>query len=229
MFDSASLLPLDEVARWVAHAQQMPPEVVQSFVDNGITGYDFPELLQRDGLLLEQELGIRRQTLKRRLRRGMRMKLLGMGNHPPAPELLALATLPATTARATTAGGVPVHSLLSQQQQRQASQSPQKSPSEGGGGGDDEQSCEVPTVLIQWGSGGEHSSSQQQLLPEFLDPLRSKSSSSSSNDMDFPVHKYQLYRERGLGDTPLFGQSRPEAVTLAGKDMLIYEVRRGAW
>mmetsp|Transcript_8423 Transcript_8423/g.14286 ORF Transcript_8423/g.14286 Transcript_8423/m.14286 type:complete len:855 (+) Transcript_8423:187-2751(+) len=180
----ASLLPLDEVARWVAHAQQMPPDVVKSFMDNGITGYDFPELLQNNGALLEQELGIARVSLRRRLMRGMRMKLLGMGNHPAAPELLTLTSLPPTPSTTATS------SVLLEGK---------------AGGGDDH--CEQATALIQWGSGNSH-------LPDFLD----------SNDMDFPVHKYQLYRERG----PAVGGSDSsdpmvQQRTLAGKDELIYE------
>lgn len=178
----ASLLPLDEVARWVAHAQQMPPDVVKSFMDNGITGYDFPELLQNDGALLEQELGISRVSLRRRLMRGMRMKLLGMGNHPAAPELLTLTSLPPTLSATAATSVLP----------------------EGKVGGDRDH-CEQATALIQWGSGNSR-------LPDFL----------GSNDMDFPVHKYQLYREHGPG---VGGSSDPvvQQRTLAGKDELIYE------
>lgn len=164
----------------MAHAQQMPPDVVQSFLDNGITGYDFPELLQNNGALLEQELGITRLSLRRRLLRGMRMKLLGMGNHPAAPELLTLASLPPASAAA--ASGLHSQSLNDE--------------------GGKRQSCELPTVLIQWGSGDMH-------LPDFL----------ANNEMDFPVHKYQLYRERSGGSSDPLIQQR----TLMGKDELIYE------
>lgn len=210
----------------MAHAQQMPPEVVQSFVDNGITGYDFPELLQHEGQLLEQELGIRRQTLKRRLLRGMRMKLLGMGNHPAAPELLALATLPPSTSTVTSAQWAPAHKHSQQQQQERSPQGQGHSLPEGGeGDGDaDGQSCELPTVLIQWGSGAGAVSSQ--LSPEFLTTQGNNNNGKNSNNgMDFPVHKYQLYRERGDSSDISQHSHRPEAGTLAGKDMLIYEVR----
>ena len=181
----ASLLPLDEVARWVAHAQQMPQDVVQSFIDNGITGYDFPELIQDNGILLEKELGIQRLSLRRRLCRGMRMKLLGMGNHPPPPQLLALT--PSST------------------EKTQSSLSTVQTSNKG-------QRCEKESVLIQWGYGDTQ-------FPHFL----------SNNDMDFPVHKYQLYREHvdSEGDNSehyLFNKQRLETHTLGGKDILIYEV-----
>lgn len=48
---------MEEAAEWAAHSQHMPNDVVQSFIDNGITGYDFPELLSNNGQLLKKELG----------------------------------------------------------------------------------------------------------------------------------------------------------------------------
>jgi hypothetical protein len=97
------VLSVEEVADWIARSQLVPDSVVQSFIENGasmnqqpllissplispaaITGYDFPELLENDGILLETELGVTRQTIKKRLMRGMKMKLLGMGSPPPA-------------------------------------------------------------------------------------------------------------------------------------------------
>ena len=82
----ATLLSVDEVKSWAEHAQQLPPSVVSSFYNSRITGYDFPELLADDGALLESELGIHRQSLKRRIMRGMKMKLLGVGRAPEPPN-----------------------------------------------------------------------------------------------------------------------------------------------
>jgi hypothetical protein len=52
-----------------------------------ITGYDFVELLANNGALLEQELGITRLMVKKKLLRGIKMKLLGMGAPPARPSI----------------------------------------------------------------------------------------------------------------------------------------------
>lgn len=38
---------MDEAAQWVLHAAQLPQEVANAFVNNMVTGYDFPELAAR--------------------------------------------------------------------------------------------------------------------------------------------------------------------------------------
>lgn len=38
---------MDEAAQWVLHAAQLPQEVADTFVNNMVTGYDFPELAAR--------------------------------------------------------------------------------------------------------------------------------------------------------------------------------------
>lgn len=38
---------MDEAAQWVLHAAQLPQEVADAFVNNMVTGYDFPELAAR--------------------------------------------------------------------------------------------------------------------------------------------------------------------------------------
>jgi len=79
----ASLLSVEEVREWAAHAQQLPEAVVNKFVQKGVTGYDFPELMANDGALLESELGIRISSIRNRIMRGMRMKFMGLGRVPP--------------------------------------------------------------------------------------------------------------------------------------------------
>ena len=39
-----TLLTVDEVARWVVHAAQLPQDMADTFRSNTVTGYDFPEL-----------------------------------------------------------------------------------------------------------------------------------------------------------------------------------------
>lgn len=96
---SASLLSVEEVAAWAEHAQHMPSDVVARFIENKITGYDFPELLANEGSLLESELGITRATTKTRIMRGMRMKLLGMGRPPDGVRDGTVAILPCRRVR----------------------------------------------------------------------------------------------------------------------------------
>lgn len=44
---TGTLLTVDEAAQWVLHAAQLPQEVSDAFVNNMVTGYDFPELAAR--------------------------------------------------------------------------------------------------------------------------------------------------------------------------------------
>jgi hypothetical protein len=81
----ATLLSSDEVTDWVQHAQQLPLDIVNRFEEYKITGYDFPELLENDGALLGSQLGIVQPYAKYRLLRGMRMKLMAMGQAPTPP------------------------------------------------------------------------------------------------------------------------------------------------
>ena len=85
----ATLLSAEEVADWVRHALQLHEEVVSRFEAAKITGYDFPELLEGDGRLLESHLGLGGAYERRRVQRGMRMKLMGMGRPPLKPFAVA--------------------------------------------------------------------------------------------------------------------------------------------
>lgn len=79
------LLSVDEVRDWAAHSQLLPENIVSKFVQLGITGYDFPELVAKEGILIETELGVKIVSVKARIMRGIRMKLMGMGAPPAAP------------------------------------------------------------------------------------------------------------------------------------------------
>lgn len=81
----ASLLSVKDSADWARHSMHMPEDVVQIFLSNAVTGYDFPELMENEGELIETELGITRKNLKRRLLRGMIMRFTGMGSMPDTP------------------------------------------------------------------------------------------------------------------------------------------------
>eukprot|EP00607_Mallomonas_marina_P000462 CAMPEP_0182439186 /NCGR_PEP_ID=MMETSP1167-20130531/86283_1 /TAXON_ID=2988 /ORGANISM="Mallomonas Sp, Strain CCMP3275" /LENGTH=640 /DNA_ID=CAMNT_0024632829 /DNA_START=8 /DNA_END=1927 /DNA_ORIENTATION=- len=92
-----SALSVEEVGEWAEHAQQLPEVVAQQFLKHRITGYDFPELVEDDGELLEKELGITRHGLKKRVLKSMKLILLGAIQKPIAPSLLS--AVPITCSR----------------------------------------------------------------------------------------------------------------------------------
>ena len=79
---TASMLSVDDVCDWVVHSLHMPEEVRDIMRDNAVTGYDFPDLVEHDGRLIETELGITKRNLRSRLYRGLVMRLMGMGTLP---------------------------------------------------------------------------------------------------------------------------------------------------
>lgn len=107
-----ALLTVEEVALWVRHAVQLPATVAERFREAAVTGYDFPDLvrpppkvlppagtdgspgLSKNGVglatsdPLETELGITSEPVRRRLRRAIRIRMLGIGVEPEAPEEL---------------------------------------------------------------------------------------------------------------------------------------------
>ena len=62
---------------------------MSKFEEAKISGYDFPELLEGDGRLLESHLGLIGAYERGRVQRGMRMKLMGMGRPPLKPFAVA--------------------------------------------------------------------------------------------------------------------------------------------
>jgi len=85
-----SLLSVEEVALWVEHALQLPSQVADIFRARGVTGFDFPDLLQKPGFWrkdpLEINFGIKQQYWRNNLRRGIQIRLLGLGSEPPVPS-----------------------------------------------------------------------------------------------------------------------------------------------
>ena len=76
------MLTVEDVCDWVVHSLHMPEEIADILRSNAVTGYDFPDLVEHDGRLIETELGIAKRTLKSRLYRGIVMRLMGMGTLP---------------------------------------------------------------------------------------------------------------------------------------------------
>jgi hypothetical protein len=60
---------------WLLHAQQLPHDIVDIFEKFKINGYDFPELMENNGSLLETQLGITQPHIRKKIVQGMEMKV----------------------------------------------------------------------------------------------------------------------------------------------------------
>lgn len=111
-----SLLTAEEVKEWIENALQLPEYIGDIFKDNGVTGYDFPELVENDGLSLREDLGIHKPTFRKKILRHIQASLLGVG---AVPDKIDLTFLRSTIESCSTvsfswikpnARGFPVHS-----------------------------------------------------------------------------------------------------------------------
>lgn len=122
----ASLLTVEEVALWATHSMHMPADVVQVFMNHSVTGFDFPELIENNGELIETELGVTRRNLKKRLLRGMIMRFTGMGKLPQAPGKLNVVQSGCNQIQVqwdrVGSNGFPVHKYLVQRLQLDSAQ-----------------------------------------------------------------------------------------------------------
>jgi len=94
-----SLLSVHEVAEWVVHGIGLPQEVGDIFLTNTISGPDFPELIEDDGLLLETELGIADKTVRDRLLFFLNLRLRGDGKPASPPVAVHAEALGASSVR----------------------------------------------------------------------------------------------------------------------------------
>jgi len=109
---------VDETAAWVEHAMQLPRDVVEAFKDNGVIGEDFRELLANDGALLSSRMGINK-LVKKRVVRGMKLKIMGLGEVPRPPTMATASAkgcgkLLVKWDLSDDAGAFPVHRILLQ-------------------------------------------------------------------------------------------------------------------
>lgn len=109
-----TLLTVEEVAEWIVYAVQLPPDIGHLFRINHVTGYDFPELVEQDGLSLSTELKIHKPSFRKRIVRLARARMLGIGSLPDAPQNITCqveqCTALAFTWSTSQAKGFPVHS-----------------------------------------------------------------------------------------------------------------------
>ncbi|KAL3809265.1 hypothetical protein ACHAXA_009963 [Cyclostephanos tholiformis] len=81
-----SLLTAEEVADWIVYSVQLPMSVGNLFLENGITGYDFLEIVENKGRVLLDELGIEKESFRNKIVRRMQARMLGIGSSPETPQ-----------------------------------------------------------------------------------------------------------------------------------------------
>ena len=87
-----SLLTSREVSEWLVHAVQLPKEVGQLFLEHGITGYDFPEIVQNSGRVLSEELGLKSKSqFVNKIVSAVQARMLGIGSTPSEIENVEIA------------------------------------------------------------------------------------------------------------------------------------------
>ncbi|CAM9409538.1 unnamed protein product [Chrysoparadoxa australica] len=84
-----SVLTVDEAADWVVNAVQLPPQVGESFRQNMVNGYDFPDLIKDDGAAIVYDLGITRRAFRKSIVKAIEVRLLGLGRVPLEAKLEA--------------------------------------------------------------------------------------------------------------------------------------------
>ena len=84
--DREGLLSVDDVADWIVHAGQLPEDIGNIFRNHRVTGYDFPELVEKEGEALGSLLGIENPRWRRIIVRMVNARLLGIGGTPIAPS-----------------------------------------------------------------------------------------------------------------------------------------------
>jgi len=82
------LLGVEDVIEWLTHAVQLPDDVVESkFCGKGVTGYDFPELVENNGKRLETEMKITSSKHRSKIVQHINARMLGIGSSLPQVEL----------------------------------------------------------------------------------------------------------------------------------------------
>jgi len=113
-----NLLTAEEVAEWVVHAVQVPEYIGKVFLDNLVTGYDFPELVQNNGEALLTELGIEKSSFRKKIVRLVHARMLGIGSVPQPPKKIKFQLENCYTVNCSwdksVAPGFPVHSYRAQ-------------------------------------------------------------------------------------------------------------------
>jgi hypothetical protein len=70
-------------------AYSLPSRLLYSlFLENGITGYDFLEIVENKGQVLLDELGIEKESFRNKIVRRMQARMLGIGSLPETPKNL---------------------------------------------------------------------------------------------------------------------------------------------
>jgi len=81
-----SLLSAEEVSEWIVYSVQLPTSIGKTFLEHGITGYDFLEIVDNGGEVLKNELGIEKTSFRNKIVRQMQARMLGIGSSPGNPQ-----------------------------------------------------------------------------------------------------------------------------------------------
>lgn len=92
------------------------------FRQHYVTGFDFPELVDNDGLALKNEVGITKESYRKKIMRLVRAKMLGIGSPPKQVQMEAVDVESCSTIRLKwgkpLATGFPVHKYRIMRRQR---------------------------------------------------------------------------------------------------------------
>mmetsp|Transcript_25180 Transcript_25180/g.30728 ORF Transcript_25180/g.30728 Transcript_25180/m.30728 type:complete len:784 (+) Transcript_25180:108-2459(+) len=82
-----SLLTVDDVGNWVAHAVRLG-QYEQNFRNHVISGYDLASMLnEKEGMIMLEEIGVNKLIHRKQILRSIASRLLGIASPPSKPQL----------------------------------------------------------------------------------------------------------------------------------------------
>jgi hypothetical protein len=82
-----SALSVQDVVDWVTYGLQLP-QYAEAFRNASITGFDFPAVIENNGQLLREDIGVKEKHIRRKIMQVIKMKILGIGSLPGKPPLV---------------------------------------------------------------------------------------------------------------------------------------------
>ena len=82
-----ALLTVEDVCDWITHAVELPQYAV-NFRDNAVKGYDLAAMLDGEGDLYLQEIGVNKLLHRKQILRSIALRLLAAAPTPPQPHLI---------------------------------------------------------------------------------------------------------------------------------------------
>ena len=82
-----ALLTVEDVCDWITHAVELP-QYAENFRENAVKGYDLAAMLDGEGDLYLQEIGVQKLLHRKQILRSIGLRLLGAGSAPAQPHLI---------------------------------------------------------------------------------------------------------------------------------------------